>query len=169
MVLALAGCTYETGEVEQTPSATSASIKANAQEILDLLRGKKPEPPFGIRASTPMPTTGRCSYAAAVKSNTDIQYTVPVIWFAGIGKDAGMVHVERGVTVSWPHDVYLKLKAATPDVRDTSASIFQVTRESFESLVSRSPVLKSVVSQMGVDALAPYFVTSYECLSPFRK
>lgn len=165
----LAGCAYDYDEPQPplaTSSAESTARSANAQEILDLLRGKKPEPPFGIRASSPMPTTGVCSYLAAGKSNTDIRYTVPIVLFIGAGKDVGMVHVERGITVSWPHDIYLQLKAATPEVRDSSVLIFQVTRESFESLVPQSATLKSVVSQMGIDSFQSYFVTSYKCLSP---
>jgi hypothetical protein len=149
-----------------TPTTTHKANDADMQKILDLLRGVKPEPPPGIRASQPMPTTGQCSYAAAVVSHTDIQYTSPVKRVAGIGRDTAIVHGERGVTVSWPKDIYLKLKAATPEVRDTDAAIFEITRRSFESLVPRDGLLQSVVQRLGIDMLAPYTVTSYDCLPP---
>lgn len=167
----LSGCAYEMEEVPHatTTPAVNKATEADVRQLLDLLHGKKPEPPAGIRASQPMPATGKCSYAAAVISRTDIQYTSPVKRVAGIGRDTAVIHGERGITVSWPQEIYMKLKAATPEVRETDAAIFEITRKSFESLVSRDGLLQAIVEQLGIDRLAPYTVTSYECLPPLGR
>lgn len=171
VTLTLAGCVYEMDEpqAESSAAANRESVDVQSAKILELFSGKSFEAPYGIRVSIPMPAAGKCSYAAAVKSKTDVQYTVPVKKFAGIGQESGSLHFENGMTVSWSRDTYMKLKEQTPEARDTSASIFQVTRKSFESLISRDDGLRSVIASMGVNLVEPYFVTSHECLSPLGR
>jgi hypothetical protein len=168
-MLAFAGCTYEDQQAE--PGSTVAlTQRPTASPLFTLpepLVVRAPLASGGIHPSVTLPREGECSFNRARQFPIgDIRYLGPTYAVPDLNASAWNLHGEGGMlAVSWPQETYLDLKRVTPSVESAPVKIFEISKESFESLMQANPSLDALVKGIGGLPLSDaFFVTSYDCI-----
>lgn len=168
-VLTFIGCTYEDVQSDSNAIVVQTQQPTPSREFTlpEPLVVNEPTMDGGLRSANSLPIEGECSFEQARQSPVgDIRYLGPVYAVSSLSTDMPYLHGEGSLlTVSWSQDTYSDLTHYVFGVENAPAKIFEITRESFESLMYANPPLKGAVAGLGLmPTTDAFFVTSRDCI-----